>query len=79
MTQASFPAIRMRRGRSTPWLRAMLADQLAPVKSPFRESTYKNREDKSANIDMIIGQETMAGILEESVDQVESLTRVLRF
>ena len=26
MTQASFPAIRMRRGRSAPWLRAMLAE-----------------------------------------------------
>ena len=26
MTQASFPAIRMRRGRSTPWMRAMLAE-----------------------------------------------------
>ena len=26
MTQASFPAIRMRRGRSSPWMRAMLAE-----------------------------------------------------
>src|SRR3990170_2208860 len=26
MTHASFPAIRMRRGRSTPWMRSMLAE-----------------------------------------------------
>ena len=57
----------------------LLADQLTPVKSPLREPLFRNREDMAANIDMIIGQETLAGILKESAEQVESLTRALRF
>jgi HD-like signal output (HDOD) protein len=57
----------------------LLADQLTPVKSPLREPLYRNREDMAENIDMIIGQETLVGILKESAEQVESLTKALQF
>ncbi len=57
----------------------LLADQLAPVKSPLRQLLQKNREGKTAAIDMILEQETLVGILTESAKEVESLTEALRF
>lgn len=57
----------------------LLADQLAPVKSPLRQLLQKNREGKAAAIDMILEQETLVGILTESAKEVESLTEALRF
>lgn len=57
----------------------LLADQLAPVKSPLRQLLQKNHDGKSAAIDMILEQETLVGILTESAKEVESLTEALRF
>ena len=57
----------------------LLADQLAPVKSPLRQLLQKNHDGKAAAIDMILEQETLVGILTESAKEVESLTEALRF
>jgi hypothetical protein len=57
----------------------LLADQLAPVHSPLHEPALNNCENITANIDMIIGQETLVGILKESAEHVDSLIRALRF
>lgn len=56
----------------------LLADQLTPVRSPFHEPAPSG-QDITANIDVIVDQETLVGILKESAEQVESLTRALRF
>lgn len=57
----------------------LLADQLAPVKSPLFQAPDKNCDEAVAMIDMNIGQETLVGILAESVEEVRSLTAALRF
>lgn len=57
----------------------LLADQLAPVKSPLLQAPEMNREETVAMIDMNIGEETLVGILAESVEEVQSLTAALRF
>lgn len=56
----------------------LLADRLAPVKSPLRQLLLRNRESKAA-IDLLLEQETLAGILEESAREVESLSKALQF
>jgi len=56
----------------------LLADQLTPVKSPLREPVYRNHDEMAENIDMVIGQESLVGILKESGEQVQSLTRALQ-
>lgn len=56
----------------------LLADQLTPVHSPLREPAAGD-QSVTANIDIIIDQETLAGILKESAEQVDSLIRALRF
>lgn len=57
----------------------LLADQLAPVHSPLHEPALNDCKSITANIDMIIGQETLVGILKESAEHVGSLIRALRF
>lgn len=57
----------------------LLADQLAPVKSPLRQLLQQNHDRRAAAIDMILEQETLVGILTESAKEVESLTEALRF
>jgi len=57
----------------------LLADQLAPVKSPLLQAPGDNREGMAATIDMIVGEETLAGILKESTAEVKSLTEALQF
>jgi len=57
----------------------LLADQLAPVKSPLLQAPGANREGMAATIDMIVGEETLAGILKESTAEVNSLIHALQF
>jgi len=55
----------------------LLADELAPIASPLlREKDYAERR---ANIDVVLGDESLKGILTESADAVGSLTAALKF
>jgi HD-like signal output (HDOD) protein len=56
----------------------LLADQLAPVRSPLREASSDMPNKHSAEIDMAIGEKTLVGILEESAEQVKSLLAALK-
>ncbi|WP_028536290.1 HDOD domain-containing protein [Paludibacterium yongneupense] len=52
----------------------LLADELAPVASPFSLSgSLKPGEDGAPSLDMVIGKETLTAILEDSRSDVESL------
>jgi len=53
-----------------------LAKELAPFESPF----VRMADSKSiAPIDMVVGDESLAGILQEAAEEVASLTRALVF
>jgi HD-like signal output (HDOD) protein len=54
----------------------LLAEHLAPVKSPLHH--MEESDGVGADIDMSIEEETLAGILSESADEVRSLTAALR-
>jgi HD-like signal output (HDOD) protein len=55
----------------------LLADELAPVQSPLRQRLTAARSRKPGDIDMIIGEEKLSEILEESAADVASLTKAL--
>lgn len=58
----------------------LLAEELAPVPSPlhkFKDAAAS--EATKASIEMVIGQETLTGILQTSADEVRSLTDALKF
>ena len=57
----------------------LLADSLAPVRSPLREMIVKDGRGRHTDIDMVIGADTLSGILKESADEVESMIVALRF
>ncbi|MFA6971582.1 MAG: HDOD domain-containing protein [Gallionella sp.] len=59
----------------------LLAEQLAPVPSPLHQLDNKlaGGEDMTASIEMLIGEETLTRILNESAEEVSSLTRALQF
>jgi len=58
----------------------MLAEQLAPVRSPLhRRACDEGVAETAASIDMVIGEETLAGILKESAAEVASLIAALKF
>jgi HD-like signal output (HDOD) protein len=57
----------------------LLADQLAPVKSPLFQQPVKNQAELAATIDLIVGKDTLSHILAESAAEVKSLTDALRF
>ena len=58
----------------------LLAEELAPVPSPLHESGSKSSgEGMAASLDMLIGSETLTSILEESAEEVRSLTGALKF
>jgi HD-like signal output (HDOD) protein len=57
----------------------LLADQLAPVKSPLLQAPGKDRDEMAATIDLLLEQETLSEVLEESAGEVKSLTEALRF
>lgn len=56
----------------------LLADELSPINSPWlnAEEGGKSPDD---NIDAVIGEDTLRGILAESAESVASLTGALRF
>ena len=56
----------------------LLADELAPVESPLRDLDGCPREGMAASIDMLIGEETLSEIMQESAEDVHSLTAALR-
>ena len=58
----------------------ILCDELAPVTSPLHKlGSRKPGDGIKASIDLAIGEETLTGILEESAEEVRSLTAALRF
>lgn len=60
----------------------MLAEDLAPVPSPLHALPDRGPlapEGSHTNIDIIIGEEALSSILEESAEEVRSLTEALQF
>ena len=59
----------------------LLAEELAPVPSPLHRLDNKAPENvnKIASIEMVIGEETLTRILNESAEEIASLTRALQF
>jgi HD-like signal output (HDOD) protein len=56
----------------------LLADELAPVASPFNLATPpRPGEDGAASLDMVIGKETLTAILRDARADVESLIAAL--
>lgn len=56
----------------------LLADSLAPVRSPLHHPK-EGAARPAAMIDMAIGKDTLAGILEESAEEARSLADALKF
>ena len=56
----------------------LLADQLAPIKSPLFQTPGKNPGEMAATIDLLVEQDTLSHILKESAEEVQSLTEALR-
>lgn len=57
----------------------LLANELAPVLSPFVPLPEWKKGSLAASVDMAIGKETLVEILEESAEEVVSLTKALQF
>ena len=57
----------------------LLADILAPVKSPLYQRPDRSTDGTAANIDMVLDQETLVSVLSESAQEVASLTTALQF
>lgn len=57
----------------------LLADILAPVKSPLYQRPDRSGDGTATNIDMVLDQETLLSILSESAQEVASLTTALQF
>lgn len=57
----------------------LLADLLTPIESPLRPGASSSLESVRASVDMAVGEETLAGILTESAEELESLTSALHF
>jgi HD-like signal output (HDOD) protein len=55
----------------------MLANDLSPVHSPLHERPGATSAHSAATIDFVIGDGTLASILEESAEEVQSLTAAL--
>jgi hypothetical protein len=55
----------------------LLADQLAPVESPFNKLAGVAREGAAIDIDIAIDDETLGSILKDSADEVASLIAAL--
>lgn len=56
----------------------ILANNLAPVESPLHQPRDEKARESKAAIDSMIGDETLGSILEESQDDVKSLTAALK-
>jgi HD-like signal output (HDOD) protein len=57
----------------------LLADILTPIESPLRSGTTSNVDSLRASVDLSVGEDTLAGILAESAEELESLTSALHF
>lgn len=62
----------------------LLAEELAPVPSPLHalgggDNQHAGGSGMTASLDMAIGSETLTAILEESAEEVRSLTGALKF
>lgn len=57
----------------------LLANELAPVLSPFIRLPEWKDESLAASLDMAIGKETLVEILQESAEELASLTKALQF
>jgi len=57
----------------------LLADMLAPVRSPLRQLVIEEEGSRQVDIDMVIGADTLSGILTASAEEVESMIFALRF
>lgn len=55
----------------------LLADELSPVASPFDVVRAVSRAGTPAEIELVFDDETLSGILAESAEEVDSLTRAL--
>lgn len=55
----------------------LLANDLSPVASPLRERAGATSKESASTIDYAIGEGTLNDILEESADEVKSLTAAL--
>jgi HD-like signal output (HDOD) protein len=55
----------------------LLANDLSPVSSPLHERPGATTPNSAATIDFVIGDGTLASILEESAEEVQSLTAAL--
>jgi len=55
----------------------LLANDLSPVASPLHERAGATSMDSASTIDYAVGEGTLASILEESADEVQSLTAAL--
>lgn len=55
----------------------LLANEMAPVQSPLRRQSNGERPSKVGEIDMVIGQEMLSEILQESAQDVASLVKAL--
>ncbi|HUY04118.1 MAG TPA: HDOD domain-containing protein [Rhodocyclaceae bacterium] len=55
----------------------LLADRLSPIKSPLQPAADRNAAPEA--IDLVIGQETLAGILEDSAEEVASMIVALSY
>ncbi len=57
----------------------LLANELAHTRSPMDTNSYaEGKEDFTSEIDFVVGDGTLASILEESKEEVESLVAALR-
>jgi hypothetical protein len=56
----------------------LLAERLAPVPSPFRQSVARTEAGAPSSIELIIGAGTLSAILADSAAEVVSLTGALR-
>jgi hypothetical protein len=55
----------------------LLANDLSPVPSPLQQRAGATTVESAATIDFVVGDGTLAGILEESAEEVQSLTAAL--
>lgn len=57
----------------------LLAEQLAPVRSPLRSEERNSRIAADGSLDVALGEATLGEILKESADEVSVLTGALKF
>lgn len=57
----------------------LLADALTPIESPLRPGATDSRTGLRASMDLAVGEETLASVLAESADELESLSSALHF